>query len=148
MIYALAQILYSYKELGYEEVYIVNNGQVIPQIADVVTIDGLTELPVNLEINSSGFERKNIKINYYFKNGTKLFINHIVGKDEDEVKYKVDKIINFVNKEYNIDVELVKVEKLNDRIIISVSCSDKNVDTLKNIIMKNLKVKYNDIIIT
>ena len=148
MIYALAQILYSYKELGYEEVYIVNNGQVIPQIADVVTIDGLTELPVNLEINSSGFERKNIKINYYFKNGTKLFINHIVGKDEDEVKYKVDKIINFVNKEYNIDVELVKVEKLNDRIIISVSCSDKNVDTLKNIIMKNLKVKSNDIIIT
>ena len=62
---ALAQVLYTYKELGFEEVYIMNNGLVIEQIENIITYDGISELPVNLDMGANQRETKTIKVIYY-----------------------------------------------------------------------------------
>lgn len=145
---ALAQVLYTYKELGFGEIYIMNNGSVTQQIENVVLYDGLSELPVNLEFTSNQSETKIIKITYYYRDGRKLFINHIVNSSEDEIKYKITKILSFINKKNNIDVKLLELVKNDDVLQLEISCNEKDVFLVKKILMENLKIKDEDILVT
>ena len=62
VLYALAQVLYTYKELGFTEVFITKDNQIIKQMADIILYNGLTELPVNLDVSTSSNQTKIIKI--------------------------------------------------------------------------------------
>ena len=64
---ALSQLLYTYKELGYKEVFIEHEGEILDQMSSVILYDGLNELPVNLIANTSSVNSKTIKITYYYK---------------------------------------------------------------------------------
>ena len=147
-LYALAQVLYTYKELGFTEVFITQNNQVIKQMADVILYDGLTELPVNLDISSSSTNVKTIKIEYYYKNQTKSFINHVINANLDETKYIVDKLISFANKEYNTNITLINLKKNKYSINVELQCNDKDSTILKELLIKNLDINEHNIIIT
>lgn len=145
---ALAQVLYTYKELDFKEVYIINNGLVIEQIENIVMYDGLVELPVNLDITSNTKKTKLIRITYYYKDGKKIFINHIVNSDEDEISFKINKILNFINKENKTNITLTNLIKKDNHLEIYLSCSENDIKIVKQILLKNLKISEKDIIIT
>ena len=147
-LYALAQVLYTYKELGFTEVFITQDNQVIKQMADVILYDGLTELPVNLDISTSSSQTKTIKIEYYYKNQTKSFINHIINANQDETKYIVEKLINFVNKEYNTHITLINLEKNKYSIKVELQCNNEDSIIIKELLLKNLDINEQNIIIT
>ncbi len=146
-IFVLAQILYSYKELGYEEIYIISDGKILSQMGDVVMIDGLFELAVNLDILSTTYQTKKVKITYYYEDGSKMFVNHIINLGENEMEFTLKKLISFVNKEYKTNVELIDFTKSNYFLVVNLSCRQSDIDTVKSLISKNLGVKEENIVI-
>ena len=145
---ALAQVLYSYKELGFSEVYITNNNKIIDQMADVVMLSGLDELPVNLDISSTSHNTKKVKITYYYKDNTKTFINHIINQNEDELAFTLNKLIKFINEEYKMSVSLIDYKKGTHYLTVNLSCKDEDIEIVKRIISKNLNIKPENIIIS
>ena len=143
----LSQLLYSYKELGYKEVYILNNGEVIKQMSNVILYNGLIELPVNLLSNTSSSDSKTIKIIYYYKNNTKSFVNYIVDFNEDETTFILNKLIEFINKEYNSNLKLIEFKKNNYIMSVRISCNESDTKIIKSLISHNLNIKEENIII-
>ena len=143
----LSQILYSYKELGYKEVFILNDGKIIEQMHNVVLYHGLNELPVNLLNNTTSINTKVIKITYYYKNNTKSFVNYIVDYNEDESTVVLSKLIEFINSEYNINLKLIDFNKYNYVMSLRLSCEEKDVLIVKKIISDNLNIEKENIII-
>ena len=147
VLYVLAQVLYTYKELGFDEVFITKNNQVIKQMADVILYNGLTELPVNLDVSTSSIKTKTIKIQYYYKNQTKTFINHIINENNDSINYVVNRLIEFVNKEYDTNIVLVNLVKNKYFLNIELKCKSDDVDVIKKLLMENLDIKEENITI-
>ena len=146
-ILALAQVLYTYKELGYDEVYLTKDGKIKSQMADVILYDGIKELAVNIDMKNTSSSTKTVRITYYYKDKTKGFINHIINKNEDEISFKLKKLIEFVNKEYKLDVKLVNIIKTDEFLNINLTCSSNDTMILKELLIKNLSVKEHNIII-
>jgi hypothetical protein len=147
-LYALAQVLYTYKEFGFNEVFLTSDNIVIKQMADVILYDGLSELPVNLDIASTSPKTKVVKIVYYYQDKTKSFINHVINLDEDELEFTINKLIDFVNKEYNTNVKLIDFEKNKFYITVNLKCDNQDSLIIKELLMKNLNIKENNITIT
>ena len=143
----LSQLLYTYKELGYQEVYIVNNGVILEQMSNVILYNGLNELPVNLISNTSSINSKTIKITYYYKDNKKSFMNYIVNFKDDEVEFTLNKLVEFVNKEYQSNIKLISFAKDNKDMNIKLSGSDKELKLIKSLVAKNLNIKEENIII-
>ena len=138
---ALSQVLYSYKDLGYDEVYILNKGEIIKEMSSVVLDGGLKELPVNLMSNTTSYNSKTIKITYYYKNGTKSFLNYIVNSNIDDLEFKVEKLIDFYNNEYNSSIKLISIMKDIKAIYLKVEGSEQDITLLMNLISKNIEEK-------
>lgn len=145
VLFALAQVLYSYKELGFDEVYITNNGKIIEQMANVILYDGLDELPVNLDVSTLSHNTKTVKIVYYYKNQTKSFVNHIINFNEDELAFTLKKIIDFVNKEHNTDIKLIQFQKTAQFLTVDLSCKEEDEVIIKKILMNNLNINETNI---
>lgn len=138
---ALSQVLYSYKDLGYDEVYILHKGEIIKEIYSVVLDGGLKELPVNLMSNTTSYNSKTIKITYYYKNGTKSFLNYIVNSNVNDLEFKVEKLIDFYNLEYDCDIKLLYITKDIKAIYLVLNGSDHDLAILKSLIGKNIDEK-------
>lgn len=145
ILFALAQILYTYKELGFDEVYVTNNGKIISQMGDVVMVDGLNELPVNLDVSTTSYDAKIVKITYYYADNSKTFINHIINQNEDELSFTLNKLINFLNKEYKTNVELHSFTKDPYYLTVNLKCAEKDSHIIKQTIGKSLNIKEENI---
>ena len=148
ILFALAQVLYSYKELGFSDVYITKDKKIISNMNNVVMYDGIDELNVNLDIISTKYETKNVKIIYYFEDNSKLFINHIIDFHEDEVTFKMKKIIEFINKEYKTDITLNNYKMTKYTITVDLNCKEKDIEIIKKLLSDNLNIKKDNIIIS
>ena len=137
----LSQVLYTYKEMGFDEVYILNKGEIIKEMSSVVLANGLTELPVNLIADTTSHNSKTIKVTYYYKNSSKFFINYIVNQDTDELKFKIEKLIEFYNNEYDMNLRLKNVIKDKNYLSIELEGNIKEVEILKELIKKNVDIK-------
>lgn len=144
----LSQVLYTYKELGYQKVYVLKNGLIINQIEEVILTNGMEELAVNLDMSNTTKDTKIIKITYQYKDKSKGFINHIVNKSEDEVSFKLNKLVNFINKEYDCNVKLLSYKRVNLDIIVYLSSNDKDIEIIKKMLVQNLKISQENIIIS
>ena len=138
ILFALAQVLYSYKELGFRDVYITKDKKIISNMNNVVMYDGIDELNVNLDIISTKYETKNVKIIYYFEDDSKLFINHIIDFHEDEVTFKMKKIIEFINKEYKTEITLNNYKMTKYTITVDLNCKEKDIEIIKELLSDNL----------
>ena len=148
ILFALAQVLYSYKELGFSDVYITKDKKIISNMDNVVMYDGIDELNVNLDIISTKYETKNVKIIYYFEDNSKLFINHIIDFHEDEVTFKMKKIIEFINKEYKTEITLNNYKMTKYTITVDLNCKEKDIEIIKKLLSDNLNIKKDNIIIS
>ena len=148
ILFALAQVLYSYKELGFSDVYITKDKKIISNMDNVVMYDGIDELNVNLDIISTKYETKNVKIIYYYEDDSKLFINHIIDFHEDEVTFKMKKIIEFINKEYKTEITLNNYKMTKYTITVDLNCKEKDIEIIKKLLSDNLNIKKDNIIIS
>lgn len=148
ILFALAQVLYSYKELGFSDVYITKDKKIISNMNNVVMYDGIDELNVNLDIISTKYETKNVKIIYYFEDNSKLFINHIIDSNEDEVTFKMKKLIEFINKEYKTDITLNNYKITKYTLTVDLNCKEKDIEIIKKLLSDNLNIKKDNIIIS
>ena len=146
-ILALAQVLYSYKEMGFDEVYFKKDGKIESQMASVILSNGLKDMAVNLDMANTTNKIKTVKIIYYYKDKTKGFINHVINSNEDETTFKLQKIIKFINKEYKVEVKLLNVSKTDTDLTIYLNCNEKDLPIVKKLLIKNLGIKEENIVI-
>ena len=147
-LFALAQILYTYKELGFQNVFLKNNGEVIKQVSGYVTYNGITTLPVNLVMASTSTNTKTIKIKYNFKDNTKSFINYVTNYDTNEVSFVLEKLIEFVNLEYQTSIKLINVNSSKNYLKITLELKSDEVEIIKKIINENFGNPIYDFVIT
>ena len=83
-------------------------------------------------------ENKTIRIDYLLQNKNKLFINYLVDKDTDEVSFKVEKIIEFINHEYQTNLKLNSFDKTDFKITIMLDGDTKSFEVLNELLTKNL----------
>ena len=72
------------------------------------------------------------------QNKNKLFINYLVDKDTDEVSFKVEKIIEFINHEYQTNLKLNSFDKTDFKITIMLDGDTKSFEVLNELLTKNL----------
>lgn len=136
---ALAQILYTYKNLRYEKVFIKVDDVLVEQVGNCNLANGILDnLNINYEVVSKTMENKTIRIDYLFQNKNKLFINYLVDKDTDEERFKLVKIIDFINFEYKTDLKLIGFEKTDFKITVMLEGDKKSFKVLKELLTKNL----------
>ena len=143
----VAQVLYTYKDLGYSEIYITKELKVVNNMADVILNNGLDELAVNINVESNTYETKNVKIIYYYQDNSKTFTNHIINASEDELTFKLKKIIEFINKEYKSNISLVSYQRSKYFLTVDLECDEEDVVIIKKLIKDNINVKEENIII-
>ena len=136
---ALAQILYTYKNLSYEKVFIKVEDFLVEQVGNCNISNGILDnLNINYEVVSKTMENKTIRIDYLLQNKNKLFINYLVDKDTDEVSFKVEKIIEFINHEYQTNLKLNSFDKTDFKITIMLDGDTKSFEVLNELLTKNL----------
>lgn len=139
---ALAQILYTYKNLNYKKVFIKIDDVLVEQVGNCNLANGILDnLNINYEVVSKTMENKTIRIDYLFQNKNKLFINYLVDKDTDEVRFKLEKIIEFINLEYKTDLKLISFNKTDFKITIILDGSETAFKILKELLTKNLDLE-------
>ena len=135
---AIGQIFYTFKELGYVDIYLLNNNEIIRQIGDCFLEEGIkSNLLVNFEVVSKTLETKTIRIEYVYQNNNKTFMNYIIDLEEDEIKFKLERLISFVNKEYEGNLKLLSFEKNVNELIVLLDGEKNLVDTLEKQLLKN-----------
>ncbi len=138
---ALAQILYTYQSLGYDNVFLMQNNQIIEQLGNSVLKDGIQDnLLVNYEVASSSMNNKTLRIDYEYANQNQTFINYLVDKDIDEVEFKINKIISFINREYETEIKLINFDYNNEKLNLMVEAKSEDLLILKNLLLKNLQL--------
>jgi len=136
--YALAQIKYSYLELGFEEIYLKNNNKQIIQLNDYVLTNGIGDLPVNINIMARTNSRKVIKVNYFYKDKIKTFINYVIDDTTSEISFVLENLITFLDKEYQKNIELVAINYFDDTLTITIDADDLDQEIIKELIISNI----------
>ena len=72
-----------------------------------------------------------------YQNNNKTFMNYIIDLEEDEIKFKLERLISFVNKEYEGNLKLLSFEKNVNELIVLLDGEKNLVDTLEKQLLKN-----------
>ena len=146
--YAIAQIVYSYQEIGYEEIFLIHNKEVVKEMGDIILYNGVSEVAINIQTIATSINRKKVKISYYYKNNTKTFINYFINENQDETTFKLNKIIEFLNTEYMTNITLDNYFKTDDELIIGITCQESDIKLIEKLLFNNFEIDKDNLKIT
>lgn len=147
-VYVIGQLVYSYQELGYEEIYIIHNKKIVSELGNIVLYNGVSEVGINMENLATTQDRKKVKITYYYKNDTKTFINYFINDTEDETKFKLNKIIDFLNTQYKRQIALDNFSNNGSELIVYLRCKDEDIKLIEKLLFNNFDINKNNLKIT
>lgn len=135
----LGQILYTYQELGFKNIYLKHNGNILSQVNSIPTYNGINNLAINVLYKANSTNTKTVKVIYSYKDNSKGFINYIINSDIDNLEFITNDLIEFINLEYDFNVRLISVNKSNNYINLKLKITDEEKEITKKIINENLK---------
>lgn len=135
----LGQILYTYQELGFKNIYLKHNGNILSQVNSIPTYNGINNLAINVLYKANSTNTKTVKVIYSYKDNSKGFINYIINSDIDNLEFITNDLIEFINLEYDFNVRLISVNKSNNYIKLKLKITDEEKEITKKIINENLK---------
>ena len=147
-IYVIGQLVYSYQELGYEEIYIIHDKKIVSELGNIVLYNGVSEVGINIENLATTQDRKKVKISYYYKNDTKTFINYFINGTEDETKFKLNKIIAFLNNQYKRNITLDNFANNGSELTVYLTCQNEDIKLIEKLLFNNFNINKNNLKIT
>ena len=135
----LGQILYTYQELGFKNIYLKHNGNILSQVNSIPTYNGINNLAINVLYKANSTNTKTVKVIYSYKDNSKGFINYIINSDIENSLFITNELIEFINLEYDYNVSLISLKRVNNYIDLKLKILDNEKEITKKIINENLK---------
>ena len=142
--YALAQIYYTYKELGFNDIYITYNGKILDTFHDNILTNGINVLNTNLIDLSTSKNKSMVEVIFYYLNDTKCVMNYVVNENLDLIEFEIEKIIEFMGDECDINIILIDLKHNEDYIDLTLKIDEKDRLKIEKIIKENFtNIKIN-----
>lgn len=138
----LGQIYYTYLELGYDNVYIVEDGVLVDFIYDAYIANGIgKKLMVNLDIQTPLPASKTISVFYLYPNNTITFTKYLVDENTDEFEFIINKLIKFINKRYGYNIVLDEFKVIDGKMYLTLSNGKADKDILEQFLLINFELE-------
>lgn len=112
----LAQILYSYREIGFETVKLEINNVLVEQLENVLLSNGIPDCPtVNIIYETKNTQEAQIvRVKYAYPNGSKIIFHYVIDKAIDKTQFMIEKTIQFLVEEYSTNLQFEQYVFRND----------------------------------
>lgn len=142
--YTLGQILYTYQDLGFKNIFLKYEGKIVEQVNSIPIYNGINNLAINISYKANSINTKTVKVIYCYKDYSKSFINYIINSNEDNMSFILEELIQFINDEYEYNVSLISYKNTNNYLNLSLKINESEEKIVKKIINENINnVIYN-----
>ena len=135
----LTQINHSYKELGFNDIYLKFNGKILDDFFAIPTYNGIKNMATNVVYLASNTDTKTVKVIYINSDNTKTFVNYIINNNVNNVDFILKQLTQFTKEEYNLELRVVSYVLKDNYVVFNFISDEMDEKLIKEIFDQNFK---------